>query len=134
MKLKHRINDIDRRREKEGERESGRKSYEKGIAREEYVKRCQGNSKERREEGRKSARKELGWVKEPQGEKEISGIRETIGRKRRRRNSGSGKNNVGPRKKGLNDKRKAQEENSRDERSVRYKKGIPAIETKRAVS
>lgn len=38
------------------------------------------------------------------------------------------------RKRGLNDKRKAQEENSRDERSVGYKKGIPAIETKRAVS
>lgn len=38
------------------------------------------------------------------------------------------------RKRGLNDKRKAQEVNSRDERSVGYKKGIPAIETKRAVS
>lgn len=33
----------------------------------------------------------------------------------------------------MNDKRKAQEENSRDERSGRYKKGIPAIETKRVV-
>lgn len=41
LKLKHRINDIDRRREREREEGnwSDRKSYEKGIPREEYVKR-----------------------------------------------------------------------------------------------
>lgn len=93
-----------------------------------------GNSKERREreEGRKSARKELGWVEKrrkarkkfreerKQSEESVEGEIVAVGKTMRKR--------------GLNDKRKAQEENSRDERSVGYKKGIPAIETKRAVS
>lgn len=94
LKLKHRIND----RSIEGEREriagnrTKKELHEKNTLRD--VKgEFQGEEKERGrmkigEKGIRMGRKEA------QGEKEISRIKETIGRKRRRRNCSCGKNNA----------------------------------------
>lgn len=99
LKLKHRINDIDRRREREREEIGATGNRRKKEFHEKNTSRGGGGIVEG-EKGRKSAEKELGWIKAPRGEKEISGIKkETMERKRRRRNSSSRKNNVGPRKK-----------------------------------